>query len=422
MCHFRGYTIFTFFLCLFFAGPAGSQTSTIDSLTNLLELQKGDELVPNGKELADSQVIKDLQQDVYLLISKAYEKDGKTAQAFRYFKEYSAIKDSLFDERQSQQLAQLRSDLEIQDKENQIEILQKDNQIKGFQLKKQRNQVILLFSGLILLSAFSVIIFRLNKTKRKANHLLEMKNKKIMEQHEELTKLNETKDLFLTIIGHDLRNPVGAFKDMLDQLADYPEMFPEEVRRNVIGELRKEAENTYFLLDNMLVWAKSQKNGLQLKMEPFRINEVIESNILFNKRFAENKNIKLVHQPNGNFVALADHNMVSLILRNLVSNAIKFTRPGGQINILSRGVNADFVEVSVVDNGIGISEEMKNHIFDKHRHTSTYGTNNEKGSGLGLMLCSEFVEQNGGAISVESTVGEGSVFRFTLKCHKKEGS
>ena len=155
-------------------------------------------------------------------------------------------------------------------------------------------------------------------------------------------------------------------------------------------------------------------------MEPFRITELVEKNILLNKRFAENKSIKLGYQPEGNYTVLADHNMVSLILRNLISNAIKFTRQGGEINIFSRGLDADFVEVSVVDNGIGISEEIKNQLFNKHRHTSTYGTNYEKGSGLGLMLCSEFVEQNGGSISVDSTVGEGSVFRFTLKRHKKE--
>ncbi|HBL73997.1 MAG TPA: hypothetical protein DD458_02110 [Prolixibacteraceae bacterium] len=372
-----------------------------------------------SKELADSSGIKDLQGKVCLLISKTYEKNGKIAEAFRYFKEYSTIEDSLFNGKHSQQLAQFRSEMELQDKESQIEILQKDNQIKDLELKKQRTRVLLLIGGIILLLALLVTIFSMNRMKKKANALLLQKNNKILEQHEELVKLSETKDMFLAIIGHDLRNPIGAFKDTLDQLADYPEMFPEEVRRELVGELRKEAENTYFLLDNMLIWAKSQKSCLQLKMEPLRIGELIESNILLNKRFAENKNIKLVHQPGGNFIVLADQNMASLILRNLISNAIKFTRNGGEINILSRAVDNGFVELSVVDNGVGISEEMKNQIFNKHRHTSTYGTNNEKGSGLGLMLCSEFVEQNGGTISVDSTVGEGSVFRFTLKRYKK---
>ncbi|MDX9882015.1 MAG: tetratricopeptide repeat-containing sensor histidine kinase [Prolixibacteraceae bacterium] len=368
-----------------------------------------------SKELADGSGIKDLQAKVLLLISKIYEKDGKTAQAFKYFKEYSTVNDSLFNEKHSEQLTQFRSELELQDKESQIEILQKDNQIKDYELKKQRHRVLMLLFFMLLLSVGLVTIFSLNRMKKKVNALLLEKNSKILEQHEELIKLNETKDMFLTIIGHDLRNPIGAFKDTLDQLADYPDMFPEDVRRELIGELRKEAESTYFLLDNMLIWAKNQKNCIQFKPEPLRISELIENNILLNKRFAENKNIKIGYQPEGNYIVLADQNMVSLILRNLFSNAIKFTRPGGEVNIMLQLADDNFVEISVADNGVGIPDELKDQLFNKHRHTSTYGTNYEKGSGLGLMLCSSFVEQNGGDISVESVVGEGSTFRFTLK-------
>ena len=250
--------------------------------------------------------------------------------------------------------------------------------------------------------------------------LLLQKNDKIMEQHEELVKLNETKDMFLSIIGHDLRNPIGAFKDTLNQLADYPEMFPDDVRHELIDELRKEAENTYFLLDNMLVWAKNQKDGIQMKQEPLQVAELIENNILLNKRFAENKNIKLSSQTESGLVALADQNMVSLVLRNLLSNAVKFTRQGGEVNVASRAIDPHFVEISVADNGVGIPDEIKGQLFNQHRHTSTYGTNYEKGSGLGLMLCSEFVKQNGGSISVESVVDGGSIFRFTLKRYKKQ--
>lgn len=373
-----------------------------------------------SKELADTSGIRDLQQKVNLLLSRAYEKNGMVGNAFNYFKAYSVVKDSLFNETQSQQLSQLRSDLELQDKEAQIEILQRDNQIKDLLIRKQRNQVLVLVGGVLLLLALSLAVFRLNKIKRKANDLLIMKNNKILEQHKELTKLNETKDMFFTIIGHDLRNPIGAFKDTLDQLADYPGMFPEDVRKEVINELRNEAGNTYFLLDNMLIWAKSQKNNLQIKMEPLQINELIENNILINSRFSENKNISLTRQFEGNLTVFADHNMIALVLRNLISNAIKFTRKGGLIQVTTSKKDNNLVEISVIDNGIGISDELKNHLFDKHRHISTYGTNQEKGSGLGLMLCSEFVELNGGTISVESKLNEGSTFRFTLKNNRSQ--
>jgi len=371
-----------------------------------------------SKKLADESGIMDLQEKVCLLISKVYQKEGDVGKAFRFYKEYSVIKDSLFNKTQSQQLAQLRSEMELQDKESQIELLQRDNQIKDFLIKKQREQVFALLAGIFLLFALSFAVFRYNKVRRKTNNLLILKNKRILDQHKELIKLSETKDRFMAIIGHDLRNPIGAFKDTLEQLADYPEMFPEDVRRQIINELRGEAENTYFLLDNLLLWAKSQKQNIHLKMEPFRINEMIDSSILLNSRLAENKKIKLATFFSGNFTVFADQNMVALILRNLLSNAIKFTPQGGNVQVISKKKDDDFIEISVIDDGIGIPDDMKKHLFDKHWHTFTYGTNNEKGSGLGLMLCSEFIEQNRGTISVESTPGKGSIFRFTLKRHK----
>ena len=382
-------------------------------------IEKSLEYAFKSKELADTSGIRDLQEKVNLLISRAYEKSGQTGNAFKYFKAYSEVKDSLFNQNHSQQLSQLRSDLELQDKEAQIEILRKDNQIKDLQIKKQRNHVLVLIGGMILLLALSITVSRLNKLKRKANDLLTLKNNKILEQHRELQKLNETKDMFFTIIGHDLRNPIGAFKDTLDQLSDYPAMFPEEVRKEVINELRNEASSTYFLLENMLAWAKSQKNNLQLKTEVFQINELIKNTILINSRFSENKKIKLILHSDQNLTVYADQNMVALVLRNLISNAIKFTQQGGVIQISAEKKDDKYAEISVKDNGIGISDELKDHLFDKHRHISTYGTNHEKGSGLGLMLSAEFIELNGGTISVESKVNEGSTFRFTLKLYKK---
>ena len=112
-----------------------------------------------------------------------------------------------------------------------MKLLQRDNQIKDFRIIKQRNRVIVLIVGIILLSVLLVTISRYNKVKRKSNNLLILKNKQILDQHKELVELNGTKDMFLTVIGHDLRNPIGAFKDTLNQLADYPDMFPEDVRR-----------------------------------------------------------------------------------------------------------------------------------------------------------------------------------------------
>lgn len=245
--------------------------------------------------------------------------------------------------------------------------------------------------------------------------MLVLKNEKILHQHQQLTKVNETRKLFLTIIGHDLRNPIGALKDTLSQLKDYPEMFNEEMQAQIIGELREETENIYFLLDNLLSWAKTQQEGIQLNTKSFKINESIDQCIQLHKRLADNKNIVIDTKLSGNYMVSADPNMISLVLRNLLSNAIKFTRQDGHILISTKKTGNEYVEISVKDDGIGIPSEMQKKLFDKHRHLSTYGTNQEKGSGLGLMLCTDFVELNGGKISIKSNENEGSTFNFTLK-------
>ncbi|HKJ40502.1 MAG TPA: HAMP domain-containing sensor histidine kinase, partial [Sunxiuqinia sp.] len=229
----------------------------------------------------------------------------------------------------------------------------------------------------------------------------------------------QTKDKFLSIIGHDLRNPIGAFKDVVSQLADFPEMFTDELRRQILEELRDEAESTYFLLDNLLLWAKSQQQIVQFKPEKLKLNTVIKNNQILNSRIAESKGVELKSKIKDDVFVYADHNMVDLIVRNLISNALKFTPEKGKVELDMLQVDG-FYKVQVKDTGVGIAEEDIPKLFEQNDSISTYGTNNEKGSGLGLILCKEFVEMNGGEIVVESKKGEGSTFTFSLKRYKPE--
>jgi signal transduction histidine kinase len=311
-------------------------------------------------------------------------------------------------------LALHRTELDLSEKENEIGLLQKDNEIKDLQLIKQKSQsrtliVILGFLGVVVVLSLSY-----NKARKKANELLQEKNEQISEQHEELVRLNQTKDKFLSIIGHDLRNPIGAFKDVVSQLADFPEMFTDELRKQILEELRDEAESTYFLLDNLLLWAKTQKHNIQFKPEKLKLNMVIKNNIILNSRIAERKGVEIKSNVDEENLVYADHNMVDLILRNLISNAIKFTPGKGKVE-LSVVPKDDFLEIAVKDTGVGIPEKDIARLFDQNDHLSTYGTDNEKGSGLGLILCKEFADMNGGTISVQSLKSKGSTFSFTLK-------
>lgn len=378
------------------------------------KLQLATRLVVECLDQSTATGLKELTKKGYLLKSEILEKRNNYFESLVNYKKYVEITDSLNKEKQLHQLGLHRAEMDISAKENEIDLLQKNNEIKDLQLVKQKNQSRTMIITIALLVVVIALSLSYNRARKKATDLLHEKNKQILEQHEELIRVNQTKDKFLSIIGHDLRNPIGAFKDVVSQLAEFPEMFPEELRNQILNELRDEAENTYFLLDNLLLWAKTQKNSIQFKPDKLKLNMVVKNNIILNTRFAERKNIKLKSTIDPDVLVYADHNMVDLIIRNLLSNAIKFTPENGKVQLKVRDKEAGMYEVSVKDTGVGIDEKDLSRLFDENDHLSTYGTDNEKGSGLGLILCREFVEMNGGTIRVESKPAQGSTFLFTL--------
>lgn len=359
----------------------------------------------------------DLQQQATKIKSEIQEKFGNYRAAYESLKSYAIITDTLYSQERTRNFSEIRAELEMTQKQNEIELLQKDNQIKDLQIRRQKSGAIIMTLAIIFLFVISLFLLYYIKSRKRANDMLTEKSHQISEQHQELVKANETKDKFMSIIGHDLRNPIGAFKDVVGQLADFPDMFPDELRQQIINELRDEAESTYFLLDNLLSWAKSQKNSISFKPERLDILAFINNNLHLNVSASERKKINISTEIEGSPEAYADHNMVSLIMRNLLSNAIKFTPNGGSIAIRAKETNPT-ISIEVEDTGIGIPPSDLPRLFSPTDHLSTYGTNHEKGSGLGLLLCKEFVELNGGQINVHSVQGKGSCFCFTLKKFK----
>jgi len=364
--------------------------------------------------LAKKAGIPDIIKLVTSLQSKIYSKMGNYKEANRFLEKYIHLKDSLYNDSQTKRLAALQSELDLKLKENEIVLLQKENEIKGLLIVKQKSQTRYLLIGIVLLALFSAVVLSLNRSRRKAFLLLDEKNKRISEQHEELIKVNETKNRFLSIIGHDLRNPIGAFKEMLGQLVDYPELFDEELREQILAELKDEADSTYYLLDNLLFWAKTQKESMEFKPEEIDLKSVIDNNILLNSRFSENKGISLIADGKTDYMVTFDKNMLNLILRNLISNAVKFSFPEGIVKI-SAVDEGSVIRVCIADTGVGIDENDIPHLFDSNSHISTFGTANEKGSGLGLILCHEFIKSDGGEMKVDSKKGEGTTVCFTLR-------
>jgi signal transduction histidine kinase len=291
----------------------------------------------------------------------------------------------------------------------------------------------LLFSSGIVSLVLAFMLYRNNQRTRHINHLLREQNNEIRLQQEmlvaqrdsneeksrKLEMLNSTKDKFFSIVAHDLKGPLNSLSSFSNLLAhDLHLMSPQEIKI-IAQELNKSVKNTSRLTENLLTWARLQMNSLQHYPVLVDLNKVLEENVALFHASARQKNIQLDIQSVPDLKICADESQLRFVLRNLIANALKFTRPEGTIRIVT-ALDKEEVIISVVDNGVGISEEIIEKIFRIDAKHSTIGTAGEKGTGLGLVLCKEFVEKNGGRIEVTSELGKGSTFSIYLQKRNEE--
>lgn len=235
----------------------------------------------------------------------------------------------------------------------------------------------------------------------------------LKESEERLKELNFAKDKFFNIIAHDLRAPISGLISMTKMLIENSEILSPDEMRELLVDLLEFANQSYNLLENLLQWARTQTGTIPFNPEDTDLFEIALASKLLNEPNAKQKNIVISNNVPPQSFSFVDRNMITTIVRNLVSNAIKFTNPGGEIriNLIDKGDN---FELSVSDTGVGMSKEQMDKLFKVGENVSTLGTSGEKGSGLGLILCKEFVEKNGGTIRVESELGKGTTFYVTL--------
>lgn len=232
---------------------------------------------------------------------------------------------------------------------------------------------------------------------------------------QELEELNTTKNKLFSIISHDLRSPFNAILGLTNLLLDNIESYDQAEVKKLVKYINKTGENTLNLLNNLLEWSKLQTGKINFSPQNTDVKPIIENVINQLSLAAQIKNITLNQDCIGDSEVSADPDILTIVLRNLISNSIKFTKPGGQINVTAQ-CSSKLLKIAVIDNGIGISEKNIQKLFKVDKNLTTNGTENEIGSGLGLILCKEFVELHGGKLSVESELGKGSVFSFTLAC------
>ena len=229
----------------------------------------------------------------------------------------------------------------------------------------------------------------------------------------ELEELIATKNKFFSIISHDLKNPFSTISGFAKLLLEDYSNFTDEEREYFLNLIFQSSENTYKLLENLLLWSKIQVGKMKTDLEKVYISDIINETVFQLRTLADKKIIQINILSSSNITVNIDKYMISTVLRNLISNAIKFTPKYGFISIYTEKVN-NMIQISIKDSGVGIDSQNISRLFDISDKFSTQGTEQEEGSGLGLILCKEFIDLHKGEIWVESEIGEGSTFRFTI--------
>lgn len=245
---------------------------------------------------------------------------------------------------------------------------------------------------------------------------LKLVQKTLHENVELLKMVNATKDKFFSILAHDLRSPISSFKEMCKMLSDDYNSFEEIERKSFIFAMKESSVRLYSLMDNLLEWSRSQQGIVSFNQVDFDLNTIIKDSINYVSEFAREKNIRIINSLNKELKAKIDVNMISTVIRNLISNAIKFTHKGGnvEIGIIESQSDNKIIIVFVKDSGIGISHIIQDKLFRIDENPSRLGTNKESGTGLGLIICQEFIEKHDGKIWVESEEAKGATFFFTV--------
>lgn len=375
-----------------------------------------------AKEIQVPNLVKDAAETLY----QAYRQLENYEKALEYHIIYEQYKDSLLNGRSIKDIEKLKFNYEIEKKEAENALLRSRNEWQARQValqKKLRNGLIV--SSLLLLG-LGLVFLRGRLKEKKANQLLSQKNKevstiadnlatanaKIAAQKQRLEKVNKAKDKLFSVISHDLRGPLNSLQGLL-ALSHDKALSQEEILK-LFPEIARQLSQSHSLLDNLLVWAKGQMQGFESHPEKFNLRLLIEEAIQLLQGPANQKKIQIIHEVSSSVEAVADPDMVKLIVRNLISNAIKFTPEDGRVVISAKEKEIGFIKIEVADTGVGISEEDQQKLFEKEASYSTPGTIGEKGTGLGLQLSKEFVESNGGKIWVKSQKGKGSTFTFTV--------
>ena len=380
---------------------------------NFGEYAKANSLLKKSLEVSKVNLLHAQQLKVYELMSLLAKSSSDFNKNGSFEKEYRLLQDSLSNPIFNSQLNQWINYYSSKNKEVAQSTLKQEEQEQSEQIDFQSLFILTIIFTLLLGAAFGFLWVKRNKELKRTQLIITEQEQQIKDQKEALEALNHLKNRFFSIVSHDLRGPILSLKGMLD-LHHNDLMTPEETKY-FMNELNQNFGNTATLVDNLLTWSKSQIKGEKLIKRKIDLSEIINQVIAVSQTKIAEKQIT-IHQQIEQKHAYADEEAVAVVIRNLVSNALKFVEVGGTIHISSHK-QEQFALISIKDDGVGMTKEQVEKISN-HTFYTTTGTQKEKGNGLGLFLCTEFVKKNGGDFWIESEKDKGSFFYFTLPIHR----
>jgi signal transduction histidine kinase len=376
------------------------------------EFKKSLEYFNQALSMANDLKMFDFTANIYSNLSVYYKDIKDFKNAYYYYDKYNMVKDSLAGDKKNKIIRQIQAKYQLGQKTRELEELRTKNQKQLNTIDNVRSTQLILI-GLTTLAVILMIvtIYLLIKEKKLAAELII--------KSDELNELNLSKDRFFSIIAHDLKNPFNVLVSYTSLLKTDMEMFTKDELKQIIADLNKASENGYNLLQNLLLWTRSQTNRIHIYKSNFDLYVILRDVKALVELNLMAKNQKLIIENNTEMNVYADKEMIATVVRNLVFNAIKFSSKGSEILLKVTGL-AKEVKVDVVDSGTGMPKETIDQLFRIDKNTSKQGTDGESGTGLGLIICREFVTKNNGAIWVESELGKGSVFSFTIPLQSRK--
>ncbi len=358
------------------------------------------------RKIAEGKGYNDLLKDNLFALAELEEKKGNITNAFTIFKSASALNDSIYSKDVVNKIADIQVKYVQAQQEQENAMLRKNNEIKEITIRQQRVATIFLIILIAFIIVILLFIIRNHGSIKRLNTELE-------ESRQKLEQANKNKDRFFALISHDLKSPFNGMLGIVEILESRYDTFSEKQIKEMLALLRNASENSHLLLEDLLQWSRLQFEEIKFDCTSFDVSTIAHEVCSSLKQSANNKDISIINNIDSNTQVLADEKSISVVFRNLLTNALKFTYKGGTIKIQAEEKETEYT-ISVSDNGTGMTKEKIKNLFSITDKTSERGTDNESGTGLGLILCKEFIEKNKGQIWVESQPGKGSIFYFSL--------